>query len=263
MNKLFKNEEKRLEEEKKYREWYERMNRQMEWDSQFEDFSIPEDWDKDFLEAMEKASVEKERKKRRKKKIQGVAACLVLGLLGVGINQREAIGECLKEVFVHRSTEAGLDYIYFGTEEDLSIIPDKEQTRFSFDGNTLEEVYVQMKENIKRPFFQIKNELGECEIIDAYYEEKLNLVVIVLETQEGRIYLSQEERLDDGGTGARHEGESMMVWNENLKQYIIISKSVQDDSYSFFVKNLSIIFNFHGYVSGETSRQIAKNLVFE
>lgn len=252
------------ERKAKLEAWYEQITRQIEWDSQFHDFSLSEEWDKDFHKAMMKGLEKAERKKRLRKKALSVAASLVVVVLaGVGVTQKEAVGDCLKTVFRNESEEAGSQHTHFGTKEDLRVIVDGEQTRFDYKGKKLEEIYLQIRDNLKRPIFQITNELGEYKILDAYYEEALELVVINLETSEGKIYISQEERLNDGGTGANHKTQNMIVWNDNLEQDIVVSKSIQDDSYSFFVQNNGVIFNFHGYISYEMCYQIAENLLFQ
>lgn len=248
------------EEKKMLEEWNQQMERTFQWDSQFHDFSISDDWDEDFHAAMEKGIKEGERKR---KMMLNVAACGAAALVVIGVTEREVIGDGLKKVFCNESNEGGSEHIYFGTKEEISILEDSDRTRLDYEEKTIADVYLQIKEKLKRPIFQISDEFEKYEMIDAYYEEALELIVIVLETQEGKIYLSQEERLNDGGTGAGHEDEKIVVWNENLQQNITISKSIQDNSCSFFVEKSGAIFNFFGYLSEENCCKIAENLLFQ
>jgi len=253
MDKLSKKDEKSLEKQRELDEWFEQMNRQMEWDSQFKDFSVPEEWDKDFLAAIDEAFEEEEQKRKKRKRIWSTVACLAIAVSCLGVAKRDVIGDCLKEVFVNQSEEGGSEHEYIGTEEDFSVIPDKQQDRFNFEGKTLEEVYMQIKDTVKRPMFQITDVGVEYEIAEAYYDASLELIVIVLDTIEGRIFVSQETRLDHGGTGGVHDQKNQMVWNENLQQYIVVNRSVQDDGYTFLTREGSFVFNYFGQVTYEMS----------
>ena len=249
------------EEKKKLKEWNKRMERQYQWDSQFHDFSTPKEWEKDFHAAMEEGLRRRRRKEKRKKMVLGTVVCCVVVLMVVGISHGEAITEDLKNVFRNELSENGSEHKYFYPDGDLIFSAEGKQIKFVCEGKTLADVYAQIKQKLKRPIFQITNELGEYKIIDAYYEDALELLIINLETTEGKICLSEEQRMDAGEAYAGYEDGDLIVWNKNLRQKISISKGIQDDSYTFFVQNNGAIFNFFGYVSYETCCDIAENII--
>ncbi len=76
------------EEKRELEEWNKRMERQYKWDSQFYDFSMPEEWEKDFRAAMEEGLRKKRQKEKRKKIVLSVAVCVVVVLIIIVTLQR-------------------------------------------------------------------------------------------------------------------------------------------------------------------------------
>ena len=79
--------------------WYNRMTRSMEWDAHFHDFSISPEWDKDFHDSMRKGFEKMERKKKRRKYMWCILACLLLCGVCIGVVYKDVIGEFLRGVF--------------------------------------------------------------------------------------------------------------------------------------------------------------------
>ena len=84
---LFKKSKVNPKEQKMVNEWYEQMNREMESDPQFEEFSVSEEWDQDFREAMNKTLEEKARKQKLQKCVLILVACIAVVLTVIGLKK--------------------------------------------------------------------------------------------------------------------------------------------------------------------------------
>ncbi len=243
----------------KLEKWYEKMDREFKQDAKEHDFSLSRKWDRDF-----KHSIFYEANKTKRRKLLYTAASVVLLiLLGVGVAKKEAIAEELEKIFKYRTKDLDCTFDNYSTSEEIIVANRKTEKVFYCHNETLDAVYVQIKSLLKRPIFQISNDLGEYQVEDAVYDECFRIITLKLQTEEGKIFVSQKEILDDGGTSIKIDDDSIVVWNENLKQNIIINQSNQDGSYIFSAQKGFTVFNFYGYVSMQQCAEIAKNLLFK
>lgn len=144
----------------------------------------------------------------------------------------------------------------------MTIAEEEEQTIFYYDDATLTEMYAKVRDKLKRPMFQIADGGFEYELEDAVYDVETKLFSFRLVTEEGKIFVSQREVLDNGGLGVKNDADGTDVWNEQLQREILIYRSLQDDCYTFAVQVEYSVFIFCGYVSEEMCCEIAENLSF-
>lgn len=246
---------------------FDSMMQEMEEDSKTNDFSIPDDWDVQFRraikETLERKKREEEQRKKARQKMLAMAAGIVLVLfLGTNFTLEAVQGDSLLDVFKNKFQEDS-EYTACGTEE---LVMDEEEQNLTIclEGDTLTEVYQHLKEEVKRPIFQIKDDIDEYEICSASYNTLFRMVIIDIEISEGRIQLSQEEKVENSATAVKKEKEECArVWNENLQQYILIYESIQEDSYTWSVDYDYAIFYCDAYVSLELCCKMAENLSFD
>ena len=133
--------------------WFEKMNRQFEEDAKTHDFSLSKEWDEDFQRTMFGTATQKKTKKSRKLlyAAAGIAAVVAVGL---GITQNEVIAESLEEIFNHKSQVGDSSLDHFGTKEEMSAGENGYDKVFTYKDKTLTEVYQQIKDTLKRPFFR-------------------------------------------------------------------------------------------------------------
>ncbi len=240
-------------------EWYEKMNREFMEDSKNHDFSLSEEWDRDFKEVIYKSG-----KKKKRRKLLYIAASVVLILLaGLGVCKKEAIADGLEEIFKNKSSNADSDFENYSTKEEIIDAKEENNDTLYFQNKTLDVVYAKIRSFLKRPIFQIEDTLGEYEIEDAFYGNEFGIVALKLTTSEGKIFVSQREVLDNDGTSSKIDSNSILVWNENLQQNIVINQSIQDESYTFSIQKGYAVFNFNGYISMQQCIEIAKNVSFK
>lgn len=246
---------------------FDSMMQEMEEDSKTNDFSIPDDWDVQFRraikETLERKKREEEQRKKARQKMLAMAAGIVLVLfLGTNFTLEAVQGDSLLDVFKNKFQEDS-EYTAYGTEE---LVMDEEEQNLTIclEGDTLTEVYQHLKEEVKRPIFQIKDDIGDYQINSATYDSLFRIMIIDMEFSEGRIQLSQEEKVENSATAIKKEKkECAKIWNENLQEYILIYEGIQNDSYTWSVDRDYAIFYFNGCVSLEKCCQMAKNISFD
>lgn len=262
MNKNSETEVTTEMDKKSVEEWYEEMNRQFEEDSKTEDYSLSKEWDEDFRSAMfGEPKVCKTRKCRKLAYVAaGIAAAAVVGF---GVAQKEVIADNLEKIFNNNSDEVDSELKHFGTKEETSVEENEYDRVIVYKDKSLTEVYDQIRDSVKRPFFQLQDNLGEYEIEDAVYVAEYDMMMMQLVTTEGRVFISQREVLDNTVFSTKIDENSIVVWNTNLKQDIVINKSVQDASYTFSVQKEHVIFTFNGYISEKMCVEMAESLMFK
>lgn len=243
---------------------FEELMKEMEKDMAQMDFSIPDDWDRDFRNAMDEALQKSERRKRIK--TIEVLACLVLmSLTGFVWYQKEVKGTDLIAVFGNSVRKVlDIEDSYYGSNEDVEInMNDLNQTIVYYHGKTFEDVNIKIEEDIKKPFFRFDNCLEEYDIISAYRDMTTDIITMELETLNGKIFIMQEEVLDIAETSSNHKAKCYNIWNKELEQEIIITENLQNEGVSFSAIEKNTILRFEGDVSLEICIEFARNIYYK
>lgn len=242
-----------------------RLKEEYEKDSKYYDFSIPEDWDRDFRAAMEEGFEKKRKKDRMVRRIAMCTAALVIVTTGTTYYQSSAQGQTMVQLFKSNFKKVfGIENSDYNSKTDIEIdINDLNQTTFYYTGNTLEEVNQKIEHHFKRPFFRIEKCMEEYTINNVSYNINTKLLIFEIGTTEGKVFIMQEERLNNTDAMYNHKNELQRVWNPNLNEEIVIYGSESDDGVFFSTLKDNIIFRMSGTVSLETCVRIAKNVYYK
>lgn len=245
---------------------YEQMMKEMEEDEKFEDYTVPEEWDREFRAIIEK-TLQSEKHKKRKKIIQkalSIAAGVIL-VLGIGtLSITENVqGVGIKELFQSMFHIGRDTYIINSPDSDIEF-EDSDMREIIFEGDSLNDVMEEARNELKRPMFYFEDIFGEYTIQEAKYYKDFYIFSIELKISNEIVYITQESVYDVSGTGDIAEKEECYhIYNEHLGQDINIYASQEEDGYWFNVEENGIFFSFIGNVSLEKCKNLAKSLYFQ
>lgn len=247
-------------------DYFEKILEEMENDPEFQNFTVPDEWDREFRKTIEE-TLKKEKRKKMKRyvKIGTMAACAVLAVTaGLNMRMEEVQGEGLLEVFQNTFNLNQNKYMMYGSDEDFGMDFEEEDTEdIVFEADTLSEIYDQMRQELKRPMFYTEDVFGEYEIKEARYNATYNISNIELETSEGSVFFSQRQEPDANSVGGMiDDEESEKVYNKNLDKTIMIYKSDQSSFYIFSINEGQSILTFRGAISLEQCRKLAESVSF-
>lgn len=246
-------------------EYFEKMLEEMENDPEFQTFTVPDEWDREFRKTIEE-TLKKEKKKRMKRyvKIGGMAACVVLAMtLALNVRTEQVQGEGLLEVFQNTFNLNGKQYVMHGSDENFGMDFEEDSTDIVFEADTLSEIYDLMHQELKRPMFYTEDVFGEYEIKEAGYNATYHILNIELDTSEGPVFFYQEQKLEKNSSGNEiDEKESGQVYNKNLDKAIKIYKSEQSSFYIFTISEGQNIFTFRGAISLDQCKELAESVSF-
>ena len=249
----------------KAEEEFEQMMKEMEEDKKNHDFSIPKEWDDDFRAAMDEVLENKAKKKGinvRGKFAMAAGLALVI-IAGTVVTTETVQGNRLLDIFGKTSETETERYEMYGTEEQLDSDMQVENV-ISFTADDISELYDQIREEKKRPIFRIDSIPVEYEIELAEYDKSYGMVNVQLSTPEGWIFISHEERLEDGGFGKQtNQNESAEVWNAQLQTNIIIYEGENVGSFSFSIQVDKDILYVYSMASLDTNKKLAETFMYK
>lgn len=230
-------------------------------------YQMPEEWDQGFRQTI--ADVFQEKKKARRKqrlyRAGRIAAALVVVFLGVNVFTEKVQGENLVQMFVNVFTQNGMRYVTTGTTNVEVETNENEEGTVFFSAEDLTALQIEIQEEIKKDFFSVRELSFSYDIKDARYNADYRVINIELATEKGTIYLSQENKVQEGGSGHVEDLEiCATVENENLVQKIEIYRGISDGWYVFSVQMRNQLFACNTInVPLEMCIEIAENLVYE
>lgn len=242
----------------KAEEEFEQMMKQMEEDKKNHDFSIPKEWDDDFRAVMDEVLVNKAKKKGinvRSKFAMAAGIALVL-MVGTVVTTEAVQGDKLLNVFMKISETENERYEMYGTDEDF-ISEVEEEDILSFTESDIGEVYEAIRNEKKRPIFQLDAIPIDYEIKVAEYDKFFNVINIQLQTEDGWVYIAQKECLQTGGFGRQTDlSKCSEIENTNIEQVIEIYGGQNEEFYSFAIQVDKDIL----YVQAMSSLELCENL---
>lgn len=230
-------------------------------------YQMPEEWDQGFRQTIADVFEEKKKagRKQRFYRMGKIAAAFVVVFLGVNIFTEKVQGENLVEMFVNVFTQNGTRYVISETANvDMEMDENEEGTVF-FSAEDLTALQAEIRGELKKDFFSVRELSFPYNIKRAKYNTLYRVVNIELETGNGTIYLSQENKVQEGGSGHVEDLEvCATVENASLDQKIEIYKGVQDGCFVFSVQVGNQLFSCDTtYLPLEECVEIAENLVYE
>lgn len=230
------------------------------------EYEIPEEWDARFRNVIEQTVKKEERKTRLKKvaKVCGLsaAAILLIFIFGIGFAQ-QAQGKSIKEVFKTLFGTEEEQYIAYGIS-DIDLSDDTEDSEIFFDGDTINEICEQVRNELKIPMFYFGDVFHDYEVIEAKYNSKFHIFTMEMKVLDGYAYISEINMFDDEVTGITMDAEKCAeIYNESLKTIIPIYKNKEGVGYIFNVKNNQMNLNFCGDVSLDECKNLAESLYYK
>lgn len=229
-------------------------------------YQMPEEWDQGFRQTIADVFQEKKKagRKQRFYRMGKIAAAFVVVFLGVNIFTEKVQGENLVEMFVNVFTQNGMRYVTTGTASVDMETDEDEVSEVFFSAKNLTDLQSEVREELKKEFFSIEELSFPYNIKSAKYNTLYRVINIELETENGIIYLSQENKVQEGGSGHLEDIEvCATVENTNLKQKIEVYKSVRERGYVFSAQIGNQFFSCDMTGTLEQCREIAENLVFD
>lgn len=249
--------------------YFDELLKEMESDHEYVNYTVPEDWDREFRAAI-KEGIREQRKKERKLKIKritkvtGVAAAIAVLICTSNLIVEEVQGKGILKFFQSIFDLGDDKHVTYGTDEKMSMeFPDEDNGDIFFDGESLDEVFGQIRSELKMPMFYCDDVFESYEIWEAKYSKAFHILNIEIRISDETVYITQEFFNDQAGLGNVTNEECIKINNENLKEEIAIYKSKSDDGYSFNLKEGQTLFSVYGEMSLEECEKIAINLRYE
>lgn len=230
------------------------------------EYEIPEEWDVRFRNVIEQTVKKEERKTRLKKvaKVCGLsaAAILLIFIFGIGFAQ-QAQGKSIMEIFHELFGNEKEQYVTYTTSE-IEFLDNEEENEILFDGDTIDKIYEQVRNELKMPMFYFEDVLKNYEIIEARYNRDFHIFTLELKINDRYAYISETFMIDEEVTGLMMDAEKCAeIENGSLETVIQIYKNKDSDSYIFSAKNNQMSFSFFGEVSLEECKQLAESLYYK
>lgn len=227
----------------------------------------PEEWDKLFHAAMEHGKKKRIWQKRIKAAAMAASVLLLVGIVGM-VQYKQVYGGNLKDWFEMLFSESKYGHNIQGTDSDTEIT--LEETEFSdtfFYDTTLDSLQQSIRNEIKRPMFYYADVFKDYEISEAKYSHTFQLLTITLKTDDGFIYLYQNNSYRNTGNGVFFENEPITkVYNPHLQQDIFIYESMEESDcqgYAFKVNFNNCYLIFQGAITLDACKNFASNMYYE
>lgn len=228
------------------------------------EYEIPEEWDVKFRNVIEQTVKKEERKTRLKKvaKVCGLsAAILLIFIFGIGFAQ-QAQGKSIMEVFQELFGTDEEQYATY-TTSDIVILDDEDEDEIFFDGDTIEKVCEQARDELKMSMFYFDDVITDYEIMEAKYNKDFHIFTIELKVNDKYAYISERFMYDDEVMGVVTDVEKCTeIFNESLKRTIPIYKNKEGDGYIFTAENSHMSFIFSGDISIDECKGLAESLYY-
>lgn len=245
---------------------FDELLKEMEVDSEFANYTIPEDWDREFRAAIKKGLQEQRTQKRklRIKRVQKLAGMIAIVLLLVGVSGFSldiVQGQGLLKIFKNKFTVNNTQYAVFGTQSEIEFSEEEEQDIICFKGDSIEDIYEQARIELKCPMFYLEYVPDGFVVEEATYYKLYRTMNIKLVNDESYIYIFQQQQIDEIASAiANHDGEIIKVDNSNLQKEIEIYENVQDKSWTLNVIEKETVFSMDAFIELEECVRIAENI---
>lgn len=240
--------------------------KELEEDEETRDLTMPEEWEDDFREILEKVNNEKKQRHRKKLRHTIVAAVVtvailvpLIGLLGPKTVEGEGILELIeKNIFMN-----GRRYGMAGTDEESLTIDPQNLNEIIIEVNNLQDLNTELDRKITHPFFRINWIPEEFSIHEAVYNKEYDVINIELDNGTNYIYISQKTNIETGEqSNVTQDKKIGDVINNNLEMIITIYESVADTGLSFSIVANNIKLDCYTETSLEECKRIAESIAY-
>ena len=254
-----------------FEENYDKIMEDLDNDPELQNLEIPDEWDKNFRKTIEEtiereAQKQKVRDKRFKWIGRGVAAAAGIALvmlIGMNMSAVQVQGEGLLDVFMEMFDLNGKQYTTVNVEETAGMNTEEEWGDIVFDATTLDEVYQQIRQELKMPMFYITYIPEEYYLETAEYNRTYDVLNLELSNGENVIYISQQQQFDEMATGIVNEEKKYAdVNNIHINQTIEIFESVGNEGLVFNINMNHYLLTVNCKESIEEMKKIAESIIF-
>ena len=241
--------------------------KELEGDEETRNMTMPEEWDKDFREILEKVNEENRQRHRKKlrRTIAAAAAVLIVSVPLIGFVGMETVeGDGILELIEENIFMNGRRYGMAGTDEkSLKIDPEK-NSEITLSASSIEELNKKIDEEITHPFYKIGWVPKGFSVQEAVYNREYDILNIELFNGENYIYVSQQFILDIKVRSNVTQNESVdTVENNNIGMTIDIYKSEADRGLSFSVVVNNTKLDCYMETSMEECKMFAENILYD
>lgn len=251
------------EEEKLIRE-FEAQMLQYEEDKKKHDFSVPKEWEDDFKAVMDKVLIDRQREKRRNRRI--LAACAVIALLMTSnIFTKVTYGTNIPEYFRNQITWNKWENSTKSTDEvTAGLTTDLDQSDIHYEVESMDEVFQMVRDDLKFQILALDNLAEEYTIQEANLNKDFMVLRIKIAVPEGLCYLTEEFNYAETASGNMAEKELVStIYNDNLKRNIDIydtTDNMKYNGYFFEIEYDHLYFYYEGIGTLEEFETLAQSI---
>lgn len=239
--------------------------KELEGDEETRNMTMPEEWDKDFREILEKVNEENRQRHRKKlrRTIAAAAAVLIVSVPVIGFVGMETVeGDGIMELFENVVNFNGRQYSSIGTDDYVSV--KEENNEIIFNANGLEELNEQISEEFRRPFFRIMWIPDGFFLQEAIYNEEFDALNIEFGSGENSIFVSQQTITESGVKNNVSKDELIAtVRNESVDQSVNIYEDVAEHGLYFQMVCGNVRLDCYTEVTLEKCKKLVASICFE
>lgn len=238
--------------------------KELEGDEETRNMTMPEEWDKDFREILEKVNEENRQRHRKKlrRTIAAAAAVLIVSVPLIGFVGTETVeGDGILELIEKNIFMNGRRYGMAGTDEEKLNIDPQNLNEIVLSAPNIEELNEKIDREITHPFYRLNWVPEGFSINEAVYNKEYEALNIELHNGDHYIYIAQQFIFNAGGQSNVTQDERVeTVENKNIKMKIDIFKSVVDTGLSFTIVDNNIKLDCYAEISVEECRILAEEI---
>lgn len=240
--------------------------KELEGDEETRNMTMPEEWDKDFREILEKVNEENRQRHRKKlrRTIAAAAAVLIVSVPLIGVVGTETVeGDGILELIEKSIFMNGRRYGMSGTDEEGLTFDQQDLNEAIFSDLDIQELNEKVDQEITHPFYKINWIPERFSVREAVYNREYDALNIEMDDGESYIYISQQTVSESGGQSTVTQDEKVAtVDNENIGEKIDIYKSVVDTSLSFTIVFNNARLDCYAEIPVEECKKIAENIEY-
>lgn len=257
----------KIEDSEEFRyieENFDKIMKELEEETDLQDYRIPEEWDREFRKTIEETLMNEHKKKiRNVVKAVSLAACIVLiTFVGLSVSTVKVQGNKITELFEKIFRLNGTQYTTYNTV-DVDMETEEDPQDIYFSGTELGDVCEQIRAELKMPMFYL-NYVPEGYIVEnAVYNKTYDILNIDMTNGKEKIYIMQQYHYDDMVVGAMNKDEEgIEIYNEDIQQNVIIYNSEQDNNLAFSVKVDHTFIAVRCAITMDDCKKVAENIEF-
>lgn len=212
---------------------------ELEGDEETRDMTMPEAWDQDFREVLERVKKEKKQRHRRRfcRTLAAAAAAVIVLVPVIGFVGPETVeGDGIMELFEKNVFMNGRRYGMAGTNE-LHVGVDSENLNETiFSGSDIRKLNDELKLQVKHPFYRLNWIPEGFEVREAVYNQEFDSINVEMYNGNNYIYFSQQFIMsEETKSNVTQNNELATVINKELGVSISIYDSIADTGFSFSI----------------------------